>query len=163
MTKLHSLAFYALVPVLTFGAGSVLAQQSTTGQNTDRQQMGTQQEQGVNQSTPKTMQNDQARMQNRGYINTAPTNGTQASDLIGAEVSTAKKEDIGSVKDLIIDESGQVVAIVVSVGGFLGMGEKDVAIGWGNVTRSGSADDQKLRVDVTRENLRSAPEFEQQD
>jgi hypothetical protein len=67
------------------------------------------------------------------------------------------------VSDLIIDERGQVVAIVVGVGGFLGMGEKDVAIGWGNVTRSEKSDKSKIQVNVTRDSLMSAPEFKRAD
>ncbi len=70
---------------------------------------------------------------------------------------------MGSVSDLLIDENGQVVAIVVGVGGFLGMGEKNVAIGWDDVKTSGSADEQELRIDATREELSSAPAFEEQD
>jgi len=54
------------------------------------------------------------------------------------------------------------VAIVVGVGGFQGIAEKDVAIDWGEVTRSGTSDEneQELRINVTREDLRSAPDFE---
>lgn len=104
----------------------------------------------------------QAGMQNRGYMDAAPTNGMHLSDLMGADVSTARDEDVGSVDELIIDEHGQIVAIVVGVGGFLGMAEKEVAIGWGHVTRSGDADDQELRIDVTGEELRAAPAFERE-
>lgn len=104
----------------------------------------------------------QSGMQHRGYIATAPENGMQLSELMGAEVSTAREEDVGSVDELIIDENGQIVAIVVGVGGFLGMAEKDVAIGWGHVTRSGTAGDQELRIDVTGDELRAAPAFERE-
>lgn len=63
------------------------------------------------------------------------------------------------MSDLIIDKDGQVVAVVVGVGGFLGMGEKNVAIPWDDVTKSGTAEEQELRIDATREELQSAPEF----
>ncbi len=102
-------------------------------------------------------------MENRGYISAVPNNGMQATQLIGATVSTTADQDVGPVNDLIIDEQGQVVAIVVAVGGFLGLGEKDVAIGWKHVTPTGTADEQKLRIDLSRENLRSAPEFDLED
>ncbi|WP_425426624.1 PRC-barrel domain-containing protein [Alkalimonas amylolytica] len=98
-------------------------------------------------------------MQHRGHISSAPSDGMHASNLIGTNVRTNDNEDIGSVDDLVIDDNGRVVAILVSVGGFLGMGQKDVAIGWDNVTRSGSSDKQELRVDVTRDDLRAAPTF----
>lgn len=168
MKKLHSFAFYAMVaPALTLGAGSVLAQQST-GQDVDRQQQNTQREMGAGQSDPQNAANrqragDQTRMQNRDYIGSIPANGMQASDLIGANVKTSGDEEVGSVGDLIIDQDGKVVAVIVGVGGFLGMGEKEVAISWDRVTRSGTGEEQELRIDSTRQELQSAPEFEPQD
>jgi len=152
MKKLHSFTLYALItPVITLGAGSLLAEQPT-GQGSDRTLQSTQQ--------------DQSRMQQRGYLRSIPANGWQASNLIGAEVKTTKGEEVGSVNDLIIDEKGQVAAIVVGVGGFLGMGEKDVAIGWGDVTKSsksGKSDKDELQINLTRESLMSAPEFKRAD
>lgn len=164
MKKLSSLVFYALVtPAIALGAGSVLAQQTT-----DKKAQ-------IDQPQPRTMQADvqrdlerknmlgKSRMQNRDYLGSVPVNGAHASHLIGADVQTANNEDIGDVSDLIIGSDGQVMAIVVSVGGFLGMGEKDVAIGWGHVKRSGTADDVELRVDVTRDELKAAPTFAKRD
>lgn len=189
MKKLHSFALHALVtPVIALGAGSVLAQQAG-GQDSDREQQSTQRDQDA--TLPRTTQSDQStqrdqstqlarrsdsqtaagrentrdesRKQNRGFMDSAPANGMQASDLIGAEVRTTGDEDVGSLDDLIIDENGQVVAIVVGAGGFLGIAEKDVAIGWDDVTRSGASDEQEVQIHMTREDLRSAPEFEKRD
>lgn len=181
MKKLHSFAFYALLtPVLTLGAGSLLAQPAD--QNVDREQQSTQRDKDDaymskknDQSTQRAKQpdtltaadrrsmHDQSRKQNRGYMSSAPSTGLHASELIGAEVKTTGNENVGPVDDLIIDENGQIVAIVVGAGGFLGMGEKDIAIGWGHVTQSRTSDEPDLRIDLTREELRSAPEFEKAD
>lgn len=156
MKKLNSFAFCALItPVITLGASSVLAQESID-QDIDSEMQGTEQR---NQEAMPGAQGEQAGMHNKGYLDSAPANSTHASNLIGAEVKTTNDENVGSVSDLIIDDNGQVVAIVVGVGGFLGMGEKDVAIGWDDVTRSSSPDDNELRIDLTREGLMSAPEF----
>lgn len=166
MKKLHSFAFYALItPAMTLGAGSLLAQQTT---DLDSEPQSTQPDKDAGQSdshaaTDTRNASDESRMHKRGYMASSPANAMQMSTLIGAEVKTASDENVGSVSDLIIDKNGQVVAIVVGVGGFLGMGEKDVAIGWGHVTKSDTGDEQELQVDVTREDLRSAPEFETQD
>lgn len=51
-----------------------------------------------------------------------------ASDLIGTRVVSANNESIGDINDVIVDRNGQVMAVVVGVGGFLGIGEKDVAV-----------------------------------
>lgn len=139
------------------------AGQSTqsAGQATPATSQGAQSSQRGSQTAAQVAnrETETERMEHRGYMNTAPARGMEVSDLIGAEVSTVGDEDIGSVEELVIDENGQIVAIVVGVGGFLGMAEKDVAIGWGHVTRSGNADDHELRIDVTGEELRAAPEF----
>ena len=51
-----------------------------------------------------------------------------ASKLIGTTVVGANNEFIGDVNDVLLDRSGQAVAVIVGVGGFLGIGEKDVAV-----------------------------------
>lgn len=51
-----------------------------------------------------------------------------ASDLIGTRVVSANNESIGDINDVVLDRNGQVMAAVVGVGGFLGIGEKDVAV-----------------------------------
>ncbi|MPR08004.1 PRC-barrel domain-containing protein [Microvirga tunisiensis] len=55
-------------------------------------------------------------------------NQIMASDLIGTRVVSANNESIGDINDVIVDRNGQVMAAVVGVGGFLGIGEKDVAV-----------------------------------
>ncbi|WP_373001677.1 PRC-barrel domain-containing protein [Marinobacter sp.] len=164
MKKLHSFAFYALVtPAIAFGSGAVLAEQSS-GEGVDKGAKTSQHEQDAMKSTSKSAQTDQkmqdqSGMQSRDYLASAPANGMHASDLIGSTVRTTGDEDVGAVSDLIINQNGEVVAVVVGVGGFLGMGEKDVAIGWDHLTKSITSDEQDLRVDLSREDLESAPEF----
>jgi len=182
MKNLHSSAFYALVtPAIALGSSAVLAAQPTD-QDIDQEQSGAQPGEEPMKSNTKTVQSNQkmddqsgmknqgqmddmqnkgnmAGMQNKGYMNAPPAKGLHASDLIGTDIKSNGDEKIGSVSDLIIDQDGQVVAVVVGVGGFLGMGEKNVAIPWDDVTKSGTAEEQELRIDATREELQSAPEF----
>jgi len=51
-----------------------------------------------------------------------------ASKLIGTTVVSTNNESIGDVNDVILGRDGQVMAVVVGVGGFLGIGEKNVAV-----------------------------------
>jgi len=51
-----------------------------------------------------------------------------ASRLIGTTVVSANNESIGDVNDVLMDRNGQSVAVVIGVGGFLGIGEKNVAV-----------------------------------
>ena len=119
--------------------------------------------QGTQQSTqrsaqPGAQQPQTTRMGASEYLTTAPSNAVRAEDLMGSDVMTTGDENVGPVNDLIFDEDGQIIAVVVGVGGFLGAGEKDVAISWDSITRSPTDEDQ-LRVNATKEDLRSAPEF----
>ncbi len=134
---------------------------SRTGQSDQSKQRTSQSD--SSHPAVESAQSDKSRIKNRGYLDSTPANGMHAIDLIGAEVTTSGDENVGSVNDLIFDENGQVVAIVISTGGLLGLGEKDVAIGWDYVTRSDNSDgEQELQIDMTREELRSAPKFEMQ-
>ncbi|MCB8820171.1 PRC-barrel domain-containing protein [Microvirga rosea] len=62
------------------------------------------------------------------FMTQMQANQMMASDLIGTRVISANNESIGDINDVIVDRNGQAVAAVVGVGGFLGIGEKDVAV-----------------------------------
>ncbi|MFV8834055.1 PRC-barrel domain-containing protein [Aquisalimonas sp.] len=97
------------------------------------------------------------------HLSEKPADGYHANDLIGnAVMSTTEDEEIGSISDLIIDQDGSIVAVVVGVGGFLGIGEKDVALSWDSVELARDADDDEtvFRVDADEDTLDNAPEYE---
>jgi sporulation protein YlmC with PRC-barrel domain len=52
----------------------------------------------------------------------------RVSELEGTDVYGSAGEDIGEIKDILVDKQGQVTAVLVGVGGFLGIGEKNVAV-----------------------------------
>ncbi|MDQ0454999.1 PRC-barrel domain-containing protein [Rhizobium paknamense] len=96
------------------------------------------------------------------YITQQGADQLAASNFIGQNVYTSDNKSIGEVNDLILQQNGGVVAVVVGVGGFLGMGQKDVAMPMDkiNVTRDGQ-DATKVRLTTmeTADALKSAPEF----
>lgn len=83
-----------------------------------------------------------------------------ATDAISEPVQNLQKEKIGEVNDLVIDGDGKVVAAVIGIGGFLGMGEKDVAVTI-QALRMNQNDKGKtvLTLDVSKEALKSAPAY----
>lgn len=87
-----------------------------------------------------------------------------ASSLIGSNVHNVQDENIGTIEDLIIGEGQELDGIVVSVGGFLGLGGRYVVVSPDSVTLAleGTGDDAEWRVvmNSTREQLEQAPEFE---
>ena len=52
----------------------------------------------------------------------------RASKLMGLDVYNEANEKLGDVNELILDKNGKVNAVVIGVGGFLGMGEHDIAV-----------------------------------
>jgi sporulation protein YlmC with PRC-barrel domain len=52
----------------------------------------------------------------------------RASKLMGLDVYNENNEKLGDVNEIILDKNGKVTAVVIGVGGFLGMGEHDVAV-----------------------------------
>lgn len=84
----------------------------------------------------------------------------RASQLIGRTVYNLNNENIGEVNDLIIDNGKTIKAVVVSVGGFLGMGERNVAIAPASIVISEMGDGAaRLVVNTNREDLKKAQAF----
>ena len=84
-----------------------------------------------------------------------------ATKFRGTDVIASDNEKIGDVTDMLFDKSGKVEAFVVSVGGFLGMGSKEVALAPNSFDivpgQNGSAD--KLKLAVTKDQLKDAQTF----
>ena len=82
-------------------------------------------------------------------------------ELIGQTVYAADKEKIGSISDLILGKDGRTVeGFVIGVGGFLGIGEKSVALQMDrlHIQRNGNGHVQ-LTMDVKKDELANAPSF----
>lgn len=98
------------------------------------------------------------------YMTTAPTGTFYSDSLTGNDVQSSVEDDenIGTINDLIINEDGQIEAVIVAVGGFLGMGEKDVAIEWDSLelTQNADNDEYEIRVNASQEALEEAEEFD---
>ena len=70
---------------------------------------------------------------NQPYLSKAMPGEWRASKLVGVAIYGPDDRLIGKVSDLLIDGSGSAKAVVVGVGGFLGVGEKDVALPFSEV------------------------------
>jgi len=95
------------------------------------------------------------------YLTEQGETQVSANDYIGKSVYTAADESIGNVTNLIMEEDGGLVAAVIGVGGFLGIGAKDVAVPMDKVTMTRNAQDGTIRLTTTEtaETLKAAPEF----
>jgi sporulation protein YlmC with PRC-barrel domain len=96
-----------------------------------------------------------------GY--TAVDTDNLASELIDQPVFSSAGEDaenIGKVSDLVFSKDGQITAVVIGVGGFLGIGEKSVAVDFKSLEFTVAADNtERWVVPTTKDALTAAPEF----
>ncbi len=84
-----------------------------------------------------------------------------ADTLSGNDVYNQKGEDLGDIKEIMLDmRSGKVSYAVLSFGGFLGMGEKLFAVPWGALTLD--TENKRFVLNVDKERLKNAPGFDQE-
>lgn len=88
------------------------------------------------------------------------TNHWLASDVYKADVYDPSEHKIGDVVDLMIDSNGNVMAAVIGVGGFLGVGQKDVAIPFKELKVSTRDGRDWLVLNRTKEELKAAPAYD---
>jgi hypothetical protein len=81
------------------------------------------------------------------------------SNLVGLNVKNAQDENIAEVSDLIVDENNTLVGAVLSVGGFLGIGDKHIAVGLDQLELNEVDGEWLVRADLSKEQLEAAPEF----
>lgn len=97
------------------------------------------------------------------YLTDTPEGTFHSDALTGNQVKSSVEddEDIGTITDLVIDEDGQINAVVVGVGGFLGMGEKNVAIEWDSLelTKHENGEDYVITVKASQDALEAAEEY----
>lgn len=145
----------------TAGAGVVYAQQSGTTGGSPGTTMGTGAERGTMDKSGQTMgAREGARTgATAQMMATLPQHATAVSNWYDQNVYDPNDNKIGEVKDMLLDHEGKVQAVIVSVGGFLGMGEKDVAVPFGAVSTTQRENRWWLSMNASKDQLRTAPGF----
>ena len=83
-----------------------------------------------------------------------------ANTLMDNDVYNLKNEDLGDIKEIMLDmRTGRVSYAVLSFGGFLGMGEKLFAVPWSALTLD--TQNKRFTLNVEKDRLESAPGFDQ--
>ena len=80
-------------------------------------------------------------------------------EVIGKEVVNIMDEEVGTIADLVMDQDQKLVGVVLSVGGFLGIAEKWVAVPVEEIDFPTAEQPARLLVAVTEEQLKNAPDF----
>ncbi|MEX1060802.1 MAG: PRC-barrel domain-containing protein [Methyloceanibacter sp.] len=112
---------------------------------------------------PLTISPDQSAAASSGaqFLMKQENSDVLASNLIGQSVYNSQDEVVGDINDLVTDESGKVVAVLIGTGGFLGMGEKDVALRFEDLKLARDEGNSiKVIANVNQDTLASAPDYE---
>ena len=135
--------------------GLALALSGSTGlaQTTDTQSPTAAQKPGttVSQPAPKPVE---------GQIIMQSENTVLASVLKGASVYGPEGSSIGSITDLIVGTDGKIDGVVIGVGGFLGVGARDLGVKWDKIQLHPQDSDRvRLILSATKDDLKNAPPF----
>jgi hypothetical protein len=147
---------FALVLVAVLGPASGLAQAQTPvpspfrlpgGQGSTATPLGTLRE-GPGPRTPGAL-----------YIPEQSGNKLLVTEYLGQAVYDPGKQKVGTISNLLVDTTGRVTGVVIDVGGFLGVGTKEVAISFEALFPVREDDQDAFLVEMTKAQLEAAPTF----
>jgi sporulation protein YlmC with PRC-barrel domain len=92
-------------------------------------------------------------------MTSVPTSSMTVTDWYKQDVYDQSNTKIGEIKDVLVGQDGQVSALIVGVGGFLGAGEKDVAVSFNTVKATKKDNKLLLTMNTTKDALKAAPGF----
>lgn len=131
--------------------------QSATTTTTDQSATGT------TATTDQTASTDTTAAGQQEQALAAPS-GLLASNLIGTTVYSQDDQSIGDINDIILSQEGQATQVIVGVGGFLGMGEKDVVLDMSKLQIAATDDGNvKVMTQTSQEELKNLPAFAKPD
>lgn len=167
MKKLTALAFSAAIaPAFVLGTAAFAQDREDNGigsmERADQQQAG---EQRAGEEREEDMiGSKQPAGEGRGaeqHMTGKPAGAVYADDLIGNTVKhRGSDQNVGTIQDLVIDEDGRIVGVVVTTGGFLGLGGQDIGLGWDQIEHVMEDDESVFYTDMDEEALRNTPEYE---
>jgi hypothetical protein len=96
----------------------------------------------------------------QGDTSATVLDGQDVQGILGRKVVSVADEDMGRVIDVVVDRAGQARAAVIDFGGFLGVGNRKVAVDWNalHFAPTGSRDD-RITLALTRDQVKDAPEY----
>lgn len=93
-------------------------------------------------------------------LKSVPAQSKTVTNWYKQNVYDPSDSKIGDVRDVLVSNDGSVSALIISVGGFLGVGEKDVAVPFSAVQEKTKDNKTYLKLDATKDALKSAPGLE---
>ena len=81
--------------------------------------------------------------------------------LIGANVKNQANETVGEIEEVFVGTDGAIKTVVVSVGGFLGVGSKNVAVKWSDIKVERDGKDLRVKTNWTKDSLKAMPDYKE--
>ena len=94
-----------------------------------------------------------------GLMNSVPSSSLTVTDWYKQSVYDPNNNKVGEVMDVLVASDGKIDALIIGVGGFLGAGEKDVAVSFGAVRKTKKDNGIVLTMNASKEELKAAPGF----
>jgi PRC-barrel domain len=88
---------------------------------------------------------------------------TEAMPILGQDVVTANGAAVGRLVDVLVGDDGRPRAAVLDVGGFLGVGNRDVTVLWSALTFAPTDKDHPITTTLTPDQIRAAPDYKSSD
>ena len=82
-----------------------------------------------------------------------------AEAILGQRVTDPEGKDLGRLVDVLVDANGQPQAAVIDFGGFMGVGNRKIAVHWSVLHFAPSDATHKVTLDMTPDQIKAAPEF----
>jgi hypothetical protein len=130
-------------------------------QSLDEQSLGSQ-SQGADRDSDGAQRQAQGRADaGEQHLSSKPQGAVYADEIIGQSVQTRSTDkNFGKVTDLVIGQDGRIVGVIVSTGGFLGLGERNVALPWDRIHHSMEDDEMAFSIDMDEDQLKDVPKYE---
>jgi sporulation protein YlmC with PRC-barrel domain len=151
----HLLSSTALA--LLLATGSAFAAEDVAQPNAAQQKMVQPNAVQRNQAARPSEQTSTAR--STEMIGTLPGEALPISDYYNQSVYDNRDSKIGDVNDLLLDKSGKINAVIIGVGGFLGVGEKNVAVPFSSLKVAEKNGSRYLVLETTKYALQTAPGY----
>ena len=90
-------------------------------------------------------------------MTSVPSQSVTVTDWYKQSVYDTQNNKIGDIKDVLVDSEGKINALILSVGGFLGAGEKDVAVNFDAVKKTDKDNTVRLTMNANKDELKAAP------
>ncbi len=91
--------------------------------------------------------------------NTQTADEYRTSKLVGSKVYNNANENIGSVEDIVLKADGSLDEVVLSVGGFIGIGDKYVSVPFSDLKISRDGSSVKITTNGTKDSLKALPDY----